>query len=122
MRLHVCEREDIICVLCACVLPVVFAHANGYRFPRAPYRSSTECLAMNKDGLHRITRPFINPQFQRLGICRAYYNKRAYRVMRVYASACECGIVLREIEIYIHDSHHEYHSRNEMFKIKKRLN
>lgn len=39
--------------------------------------SSTEGLMMNKADSRGITRPFINPQFRRLGICPAHYNKRA---------------------------------------------
>lgn len=46
-------------------------------------------LAINKAGSRRITRPFINPQFRRLRICHAYYNKRAYIVERQRVCRCE---------------------------------
>jgi len=85
-------------------LPAVRVHANDYRFPRAPYRSSIERLTINKADSRRITRPFINPQFRRLGICRARYNKRARRVTRVY---CERVWIRARTEIGIADAHRE---------------
>jgi len=70
-RIYACASEGCVYV------PVVPAHVNGYRFPRAPYRPSTVRSAINKAGSRRITRPFINSQFRQLGICHAYYNKQA---------------------------------------------
>lgn len=75
-----------VCVYftCVCICPLYVHTLMTIDFQGRHIASRQKWLTINKVDSRRITRPFINPQFRRLGICRSCYNKQARHVTPVY--------------------------------------